>query len=43
MINIIRKREVIFMNKRVRQVVTWIILFIMVAGIVASIAVYAFQ
>ncbi len=31
------------MNKRVRQVVTWIILFIMVAGIVASIAVYAFQ
>lgn len=43
MINLIRKREVIFMNKRVRQVVTWIILFIMVAGIVASIAVYAFQ
>lgn len=43
MINLIGKREVIFMNKKVRQVVTWIILFIMVAGIVASIAVYAFQ
>ena len=43
MINLIGKREVIFMNKRVRQIVTWIILFIMVAGIVASIAVYAFQ
>ena len=31
------------MNKKVRQVVTWIILFIMVAGIVASITAYAFQ
>lgn len=43
MINLIRKREVLIMNKKVRQVVTWIILFIMVAGIVASITAYAFQ
>ncbi len=31
------------MNKRVRQIVTWIILIIMVVGIVASITAYAFQ
>lgn len=43
MINLERKKWGQNMNKKVRQIVTWIILFIMVAGIVASITAYAFQ
>ncbi len=43
MINLLGKREVIIMNKKVRKVVTWIILLVMVAGIIASITAYAFQ
>lgn len=31
------------MNKKVRKAVTWVTLFIMVAGIVASIVAYALQ
>ena len=31
------------MKKKTRQIVTWITLFIMVGGIIASIAAYALQ